>query len=31
LGDFLGFYGYSVANKDALARRMRKAWFTHEI
>lgn len=24
LGDFLGFYGYSVANKDALARRMRK-------
>ena len=24
LGEFLGFYGYSVANKDALARRMRK-------
>ena len=26
LGEFLGFYGYSVANKDALARRMRKNW-----
>lgn len=24
LGEFLGFYGYSVANKDALSRRMRK-------
>ncbi len=24
LGDFLGFYGYSVANQDALERRMRK-------
>ena len=24
LGDFLGFYGYSVASKDALERRMRK-------
>ena len=24
LGEFLGFYGYSIANKDALARRMRK-------
>ncbi|MFR1517303.1 MAG: flavin reductase family protein [Clostridia bacterium] len=24
LGNFLGFYGYSVANKDALERRMRK-------
>ena len=24
LGDFLGFYGYSVAGQDALNRRMRK-------